>query len=134
MSHRNLSWLLTILAFLLFGLACTLSRNKKGKFKVTPEKTLAMIEETAKKVHKTNPAPNNGVIASCGLEYFYKENSSFLKPMPPVLESAVKIKLAEDISNSLKNNPSSLSEHVKKCIKKNQQRITESSIFADADY
>lgn len=134
MSHRNLSWLLTLLAFLLFGLACTLSRNEKGKFKVTPEKTVAMIEKTAKKVHKANTAPNKAVIASCGLKYFYKENSSFLKPMPPVLESAIKIKLAEDISNSLKNNPSSLSEHIKKCIKKNQQHITENPIFADADY
>jgi len=134
MSHRNLSWLLTLLAFLLFGLACTLSRNKKGKFKITPKKTLAKIEETAKKDHKANTAPNKAVIASCGLNYFYKENSSFLKPMPPVLENAIKIKLAEDISNSLKNNPSSLSEQVKKCIKKNGQHITESPIFADADY
>lgn len=133
MSHRNLSWVLTFIAFLLFALACSLGQNvKEDSFPILPEIAFVDIEGLSKM--DIDRFPSNSVTADCGIENFYEENPFLAKKMPSVLATALRIKLAEEISSALKENPEQLPQQIRECLVRKSRPAIVTTGMAEADY
>lgn len=130
MSHRTLSWVLTLTAFLLFALACTIGRKvSKGEPDRTTELRMQKDPAANKKTTSKQRSPSARELARCGMEDFYRKNPTLRGHMPPVLESAVRVKLVDHLSSQLETSRD-MSPAVLHCL--GQQR-REANALADAE-
>lgn len=134
MSHRCLSWILTLIAFLLFGLACTLSRKTEGSLDLSSRDTLSEMDGLFRQLEKAdNPPPQ--LVARCGMEDFYRQNPSIKGQLTPIVEATVQIKLTDDLITRLKTSPKSLSQQLKACLGQDKRFAPASGAsLADAEY
>ncbi len=133
MSHRNLSWLLTFIAFFLFALACTLGRNAKEDGQSFMSETVLVSIEAESKT-KLARFPSDAITADCAIEAFHTKYPLLAKKMNSVLADTIKIKLAEEISSLLQENPEQVSEQVIKCIARESDAASVTTGIAEVDY
>ncbi|MCD6497286.1 MAG: hypothetical protein J7M25_03175 [Deltaproteobacteria bacterium] len=91
MSHQKASWILSLAAFVLFALACTIGRYATQPSTKLPTATAAALSgalTTTRSPEKPFARSRNRV-----MEDFYGAQPELQGRIPPVLEAAVRIKL-----------------------------------------
>jgi hypothetical protein len=122
MSQRMLSWVLTLTAFCLFALACTLGRRVVDVDRCPPGARAADKRPTANQKNKPSQTANDGAppsrsaLAECGMEDFYRKNPSLRGHMSSVLESAVRVKLINHLDFQIQNAPRDIPRDIRRCL------------------
>jgi hypothetical protein len=124
MSHRTLSWILTLTAFLLFALACTLGRNAADTDDGGLQKKNTLSKVTA-------AVTGSGVLQSgmqtlfspkklrfCAMKEFYRQNPSLKGHLTAPLEAAIRVKMVDHLRAQIKTIPPDLEKRFQRCLKK----------------
>ena len=122
MSHRTLSWILTLTAFLLFALACTLGRNAADEAPLSPQpatKNAPLVSVVnALNLQGTGFEKwfSNQAIRTCAMKEFYRENPALQGHLSNTLEAAIRVKMIDHLRAQMRNVPPRLKARLQKCL------------------